>query len=82
MILTLVEVCEGCSSYACSTNYGTKFAQKIYKTHKPTNAGFPKRFRALQMQLWIDQAKNKLMDIIVQTKEDYTNISVRVAFVG
>lgn len=35
-----------------------------------------------QMQRWIDQAKNKLLDIITQAKEDVANISLRVAFVG
>ena len=35
-----------------------------------------------QMQRWIDQAKNKLLDIIAQAKEDVANISLRVAFVG
>ena len=40
------------------------------------------RFFASQMQRWIDQAKNKLLDIIAQAKEDVANISLRVAFVG
>ena len=35
-----------------------------------------------QMQRWIDQAKDKLLDIIAMTKEDVANISLRVAFVG
>ncbi|CAM9481056.1 unnamed protein product [Pylaiella littoralis] len=34
------------------------------------------------MQRWIDQAKNKLMDIIVKTKRDHGHIRMRVAFVG
>lgn len=34
------------------------------------------------MQTWIDQAKNKLMDIIAQAKEDVVNLNLRVAFVG
>ncbi|CAN0020887.1 unnamed protein product [Scytosiphon promiscuus] len=34
------------------------------------------------MQSWIDLAKDKLLDIIVQAKKDVTSISVRVAFVG
>lgn len=43
---------------------------------------FMTRCPAFQMQRWIDQAKNKLMDIIDQTKKDDPNITVRVAFVG
>ncbi|CAN0360155.1 unnamed protein product, partial [Laminaria digitata] len=34
------------------------------------------------MQTWIDQAKNKLMDIIAQAKNDVVNLNLRVAFVG
>ena len=34
------------------------------------------------MQRWIDQAKNKLLDIIAQAKGDVATISLRVAFVG
>lgn len=35
-----------------------------------------------QMQSWIDQAKNKLFDIISQAKKDVANLNLRVAFVG
>lgn len=34
------------------------------------------------MQSWIDQAKDKLMDIIAQAKKDVANLNLRVAFVG
>ncbi|CAN0134278.1 unnamed protein product, partial [Laminaria digitata] len=34
------------------------------------------------MQNWIDQAKDKLMDIIEQAKNDVANLNLRVAFVG
>ena len=35
-----------------------------------------------QMQNWIDEAKDKLMDIIAQAKNDVANLNLRVAFVG
>lgn len=35
-----------------------------------------------QMQKWIDQAKDKLVDIIAQAKKDVANINLRVSFVG
>ncbi|CAN0495731.1 unnamed protein product [Ectocarpus sp. 12 AP-2014] len=34
------------------------------------------------MQSWIDQARNKLNDIIEQAKKDVDNLELRVAFVG
>ena len=34
------------------------------------------------MQSWIDQAKEKLMEIIEQAKNDVANLNLRVAFVG
>ena len=37
---------------------------------------------SVQMQEWIDQAKNRLLDIIVQVKEERADASLRVAFVG
>ncbi|CAM9201664.1 unnamed protein product [Laminaria digitata] len=34
------------------------------------------------MQKWIDQARDKLLDIIAQAKADVVNLNLRVAFVG
>ena len=39
-------------------------------------------FSSSQMQSWIDQAKDKLNDIIAQAKRDDPNLQLRVAFVG
>lgn len=35
-----------------------------------------------QMQSWIDQARDKLFDIISQAKRDDSNLQLRVSFVG
>lgn len=35
-----------------------------------------------QMETWIDQTKQKLFDIIKQTKKEAKNLKLRVAFVG
>lgn len=34
------------------------------------------------MQKWIDQSKNKLLDIIDQVKEDLGDVELRVAYIG
>ena len=36
----------------------------------------------VQMMTWIDQTKQKLFDIIKQTKKEAENLKLRVAFVG
>lgn len=34
------------------------------------------------MQKWIDQSKNKLLDIIDQVREELADVELRVAYIG